>query len=210
MNRSDRDRLGRVGGWLTPLSSLVLTALIAWTAFSPGMAYGSALGDLPQYFYEYWDLPDGSTAKVNVANGNMIIRAEDLTGPEPQSTFSWVRYYNSMDPYAGSFLGDYWSAGHEFLGLGVGATKAAFGGPGRSLITFTRGSDGTFTAPSWSDASLTTNTAGPAAERYRVVTPSDGMTYVFADTGRLTYREDAAGHRIQKSSPGTWCRSSPR
>lgn len=149
-------------------------------------------GDLPAYYFERWELEDGSSARINVANGNLLLSAEDLTGVGPGRTVSWSRHYNTLPTERGS-MRDYWRFEYD-ANLHLGTNHAAFVGPDGATVVFHRTSAG-----EWVDALDSELTLTSTATEYRVGDPMRKVTWVFNSSGVLDHQLDSEGNQIRRN-----------
>lgn len=104
------------------------------------------LGALPFMAFEDYALTARTTASVNVANGNLLVRGEDVAVNAPGVTMRLDRFYNGLSSSAGAFgVGWTLSTGRD-VGLVVTTTSATFTGPSGFTRVFPR-SGSVFTTP---------------------------------------------------------------
>lgn len=124
------------------------------TAGAPG------LGALPYFGFEEFSLADDTVARVNLANGNLLITANDGSVAAPGVGVSADRFYNGLSTSDG-VLGGGWSSTMSYADFGLtvnsAETSATFYGPSGFQATFTKsGTD--WVAPPGLNATLTKGT----------------------------------------------------
>ena len=182
-----------------------------WMTFT--IYYKKRTGQLRQYALEGERLSDRSGLAVNVANGNVLAEATDLSIAGTGLGLTIDRYYNSLDLQAcdphcaargrtGAFSYG-WTMGTgpdvglrlytELAGSGADDGSAVFYGPSGYAVPFPRKRDGTFAAPkSGVDAKLEKNADGT----YTLTFDASELEYHFNGSGFVTAQEDANGNRI--------------
>jgi len=128
-------------------------------------------------------------ATVNVASGNLLVRARDLADSERTGHVVVDRFYNSRADPEASILGSRW-------GLDVAPSttvsdvggRAVVAGPSGYVISMPRRLDGTYLAPAGFDGALVRTSAGWTLERR-----SAGDAFFFSPAGRLVATRDAHG-----------------
>jgi RHS repeat-associated protein len=147
--------------WEVPAADRVLReegtagrAPVGTTAGAPG------LGALPYFGFEEFSLADDTVARVNLANGNLLITANDGSVAAPGVGVSADRFYNGLSTSDG-VLGGGWSSTMSYADFGLtvnsGETSATFYGPSGFQATFTK-SGAAWVAPSGLNATLTKGT----------------------------------------------------
>ena len=128
-------------------------------------------------------------ATVNVASGNLLVRARDLADSPRTGHVVINRYYNSRADPDASVLGPRW-------GLDVAPSTTVFdigeravvAGPSGYRISMPRLAAGTYLAPVGFDGALLRTSAGWTLERR-----SAGDAFFFSAAGRLDATRDARG-----------------
>jgi YD repeat-containing protein len=160
------------------------------------------VGDRRFFTYDAHDLTDRMSARVNVANGNLLVDSSDLSIGGVGVDVTLHRYYNSLAPAGGvsdpAGLGSGWVAGDG------PSTRLEFPSPGRVVYVDGSGyrvrfdvnaAGGYVRAEPGLDARLRHDTADGT---YRLEW-YDGQRTVFDDQGRLVSREDRAGNSVAYS-----------
>ena len=149
---------GKQTAWTVPPANRTLTAPGAANRAPAGTAVGApGLGALPYMSFEDITLSDDTVARVNLANGNMLLTANDGTSSAAGIGVSADRYYNGLSSSDGS-LGGGWSSTMSYMDFGLsvnsGETEATFVGPSGFQAKFTKNSSGAWVAPSGFNAKL--------------------------------------------------------
>lgn len=172
----DEDGAGVAGG--SASSAVALDADVP----APGLGV--------QSFYEFTEfaLTDRESAAVNLANGNLVVRSNDVGINGPGLGLALDRFYNGLSQRDGAF-GRGWSlsGGHD-VGLEVSDDEVLFRGPSGFRATFTREDDGSFTAP----AGLNADLEGDFVLTYH----RSGEKLVFDSFGNLLRQEDRNGNAV--------------
>jgi YD repeat-containing protein len=147
-------------------------------------------GQTGWYSLEDEELGDTTVASVNVADGNLLVKNEDLA---PAKATSYVRLqtiYNSQAAPLASTLGPRWSwdAGPAVF-LGNAGGSVVLHGPTGDVVTLTRQPDGSYTAPEEFEGTLTKNADGTFT-----LEGVEGITYQFSALGVMTGYIDEEGH----------------
>jgi YD repeat-containing protein len=154
--------------------------------------------DLPYRFNEHLS-ESGTTIKVNLASGNLVVRERDLQ----DATLGATRYYNSALARRSMSVGRGWSIdlGHEVrLRQGPGGA-IIMNGPSQQVVRFNPNLDGTFTATSPAAIELARNPDGTfvatdvaSGRRMAFPSASSSVTEDFDDSGaRATVSRNASG-----------------
>ena len=170
-------------GVVAVLAGLVPAASPAAAATNPGT------GD--PGFFTFRPDPDAE-ATVNVASGNLLLRARDLADSARTAHVVVDRFYNSRADPEWSLLGPGW-------GLDVGPRTAVAEVGGRVVVTgpsgyrvaMTRRPDGTYLAPLGFDGTLLRTAPGWTLQRR-----SRGDAFEFSRDGSLEATRDAGGRRF--------------
>lgn len=166
------------------------------------VTYEPGSGQLPSYDFgtaeppnpgaDDNDAPADSAARldVNVANGNVMLREQDVDiagrGPDVEVK----RFYNNLDPNTTSTGGGWAIAtGREVELAPLSDGSVIFYGPSAYAVTFRRSADGTFRSPEGVKSSL----AFDGADRYTLKLLDTDEAYTFDRSGRLTSRIDPSG-----------------
>jgi len=150
------------------------------------------LGALPSMSFEDITLSDDTVARVNLANGNLLLTANDGTSSAAGIGVRADRYYNGLSSSAGA-LGGGWSSvmSNVDFGLSVnsGETEATFVGPTGFSAKFTKNSAGAWVAPAGFNASLS-----KGQFTWKLKYNKSGEAYDFdVNTKQLTYHTDRNG-----------------
>lgn len=149
---------GKQTAWTVPPANRTLTAPGTANRAPAGTAVGApGLGALPYMSFEDITLSDDTVARVNLANGNLLLTANDGTSSAAGIGVRADRYYNGLSSSDGS-LGGGWSSTMSYLDFGLsvnsGETEATFVGPSGFQAKFTKNSSGAWVAPSGFNAKL--------------------------------------------------------
>ncbi|TSD68343.1 RHS repeat-associated core domain-containing protein [Aeromicrobium piscarium] len=149
------------------------------------------LGVQEHYGFEEFGLDDIHTAAVNLGNGNLVVRAEDLAINGPGIGLSLDRFYNGLSQRFGGY-GPKWSisAAHD-IGLEVGPTMVVFRAPSGFRAHFTE-ADGGWQTPPGLQADLAQQDNGEWVVTYR----QNGERLVFTAGGFLLRNEDRNGNAL--------------
>ena len=152
--------------WTPPAQDRPLTASSSGkggqTNLAPaGTTVGApGLGALPYFTMEQFPLSDDTVAQVNVANGNLLITANDGTAASPGVGVRNDRFYNGLSTSGGA-LGGGWSSTMSYSDFGLAVngagTTATFYGPNGFRAIFLK-SGSTWVAPAGFNATLTKTT----------------------------------------------------
>ncbi len=148
---------------------------------------------MPCFAFEDFTLWEHSTLHVNIANGNLLVKANDSKIAVPGYGLRQDRYYNGLSTNPGS-LGGGWQQNNGTFDIGVQDAGSyvdyfAFNG---AKFRFTAATGGGYTAPSGSNLSLTKDTAS-GTYRYIVTVNKTGEQLKFSTTGWLTATLDRNG-----------------
>ncbi len=149
------------------------------------------LGVQEHYGFEEFGLDDIHTAAVNLGNGNLVVRAEDLAINGPGSGLSLDRFYNGLSQRFGGY-GPKWSisTAHD-IGLEVGPTMVVFRAPSGFRAHFAE-ADGGWQTPPGLQADLAQQDNGEWVVTYR----QNGERLVFTAGGFLLRNEDRNGNAL--------------
>ncbi|WP_420174907.1 RHS repeat-associated core domain-containing protein [Luteococcus sp. OSA5] len=166
------DREGQAAAASSRVADAAVSSVDAGVA-APG------LGVQGFYGMQEFGVRDGLSVGVNLGNGNLVVRAQDLANNAPGAVISNDRFYNSLSSRTGGF-GQRWGlAGGHDVGLEIGASQIVFRGQSGFRAVFT-GSGTSWTAPAGLNAKLTKNV--------------DGSFTLVANGSRTTMRFDAGGN----------------
>lgn len=160
------------------------------------------LGEMPWFSFHDFALSVESTAQVNLANGNMLVKAQDLAIAGPGYSLRHDRFYNSLSTEWGS-LGLGWGSnnGAYDSGLVIDSGGVTFLGPNGTKLLFSRvGSSMSFTSPAGANMTLTENTSSVSA-RYVITHNKSGDRQEFDDLGFPTGAYDRNGVGTTFSGP---------
>jgi RHS repeat-associated protein len=152
------------------------------------------LGEMPWFSFHDFALSAESTAQVNLANGNLLVKAQDLAIAGPGYSLRHDRFYNSLSTEYGS-LGLGWGSnnGAYDSGLVIDSSGVTFFGPNGVELHFARvGTSTNFTPPAGSNMTLTENTSSVSA-RYVITHNKSGDRQEFDSSGFLTAAHDRNG-----------------
>jgi RHS repeat-associated protein len=150
------------------------------------------LGALPYMSFEDISLSDDTVARVNLANGNLLLTANDGTSSAAGIGVRADRYYNGLSSTAGA-LGGGWSSVMSYMDFGLsvnsGETEATFVGPSGFQAKFTKNAAGAWVAPAGFNASLS-----KGQFTWKLEYNKSGEAFDFdINTKRLTYHTDRNG-----------------
>ncbi len=152
------------------------------------------LGEMPWFSFHDFALSAESTAQVNLANGNLLVKAQDLAIAGPGYSLRHDRFYNSLSTEYGS-LGLGWGSnnGSYDSGLTIDSGGVMHRGPSGVELHFPRvGTSTSFTSPAGSNMTLTENTSSVSA-RYVITHNKSGDRQEFDSSGYLTGAYDRNG-----------------
>jgi YD repeat-containing protein len=183
----------------------VATFALEWDASVPpcDVAECADIGNLPShggmledYSYQYHELPDGTEARVNVANGNLLVSDTDISLPAEGVDLVVDRYYNDRVLQGGAF-GKGWTMGPgQDIQLRTQPDGSQeFRGPSGYRVVFARRLDGSYVTPPGLDATLEANGTGG----HRLFLAGADATLAFDDSGRLQSWEPAGGPTVTLS-----------
>lgn len=156
------------------------------------VTHTDGIGERKGYTFESQELNDRMEAKVNVANGNLLLKETDLEIAGTGLDTSFLRYYNSLAQGA-STLGAGWvsSLGQD-VALTFNSDGAIFHAPSGYQVRFHEESDGSFgVRGAGLDATLTKRADG----RYELEWFSKEV-FVFGLAGRWIEHRDKNGNTI--------------
>jgi RHS repeat-associated protein len=155
-------------------------------------------GEQDRWTFAEQKLSDRMSLKTNVANGNLILKENDIHIPGIAGhDLSYSRSFNNLefDTTSTDDLGQFWrgSAGYDvwLSPNGLGSTQA-FNGPGDFWAPYDKKSDGSYDTPTGMNADLKKNTDGTFKLTYR----ASDKKLNFATDGELQSEEDRNGNKI--------------
>ncbi|HEX8343893.1 MAG TPA: DUF6531 domain-containing protein, partial [Actinoplanes sp.] len=136
------------------------SAAAAGTSRSSGVRPAADVGapgiGLQEWFpVELRQLADRLQVMVNTANGNVVVRYNDLKIGGVGFSTDLSHVYNNLSEGSGAFGRGWTMSTGKDVGLEILADKVVFHGPTAFTSTFTRNSNGTYTAGSGINAKLT-------------------------------------------------------
>lgn len=144
------------------------------------------------YAFEEYPITERLSAAVNLANGNLVIHAQDVAINGPEIGLGLSRFYNSHSLRAGAF-GTGWSiTGGQDVGLEVGPSSVVFRAPSGFRATFTE-EDGEWVGPSGLNADLEQTGNGQWEVTYR----GNDEKLVFTAGGYLLRHESQNGNTLE-------------
>lgn len=156
------------------------------------------VGLRPEFKYETYELNDRMSLHVNVANGNLTLRAHDVHIEGTGLDYDHVRYYESLDGW-----GTHWAVGWDAhptvqtsLAVSDGAVDLVL--PEDARARFDKNPDGSFASPPGSNATLVRN----ADQTYTLTFDRTREKYVYASDGTFTAHRDKNGNQITVQSSG--------
>lgn len=151
-----------------------------------------ATGQPGSYILNEQDLGESETeiASVNLASGNLLIKAEDVAPEAADQYLSLNRFYNSQAMPMSSTLGPRWrwDTGPGVYLVDEGATVVLHGPSGYNVV-LTRTSATSYTGPAGFEGTLTKNANGTYT-----LTDQDNPTYEFNAAGALTSETTEEGN----------------
>ncbi|ROP44393.1 RHS repeat-associated protein [Rathayibacter sp. PhB185] len=146
------------------------------------------LGNLPYYSFEDFALWDDTTASVNVANGNLVVGANDslVNGPGLGSRVD--RFYNGLGSVDGSFGGGWILGVGQDVGLSITSSAITLKGSNGFQSVFTSNGSGGWNTPSGLNATLT-----KSSTEYTLIYNRTGEKLTFALGGFLIKDADRNG-----------------
>ncbi len=167
-----------------------LGAPVGTVAAAPG------LGELPWFSFQDFALAADSSAQVNIANGNLLVKANDLTVPAPGYALRQDRFYNGLSTDPGT-LGGGWRSnnGARDIGVFLGGWYVDFYGPNGLKLRFDRvGSRPNYVAPAGSNMTLTRISTDNS---FALEHNQSGDRMTFSSQGWLTSTRDRNGVGVQ-------------
>jgi RHS repeat-associated protein len=158
------------------------TSLVGPANTTPGVAEGEAGQCTCSYEADRAD-------PVNTATGAVTENVTDVAFPGSGATFSLTRYYRSDATSTSGLLGKGWSLSFE-AALNVATDTITLVDSDGAQVVFTKGPDGTFTAPRPIRYTLTARSSGYSLKDI------DGNVRIFDADGRLTAVQDSDGHGL--------------
>ncbi len=144
------------------------------------------LGSLPSFGFKQIPISDDTVIRVNLANGNLLITANDAKISGPGVGLRIDRFYNGLSTAAGTFGGG-WSSSvvSNDVGLLASGNDRVFYGPSGFQSRFTWVSAGNWTTPPGINATLTQ--PATTSDRYFLLTYNrTGEKLWFSQGGFLT------------------------
>lgn len=150
------------------------------------------LGSLPYFTFDKTELSLDVVAQVNVANGNLLLTANDGVLNGAGLSLRSDRFYNGLSTQNGAFGGG-WSStlSQTDVGIKTDSTSATFTGPNGFTAKFTK-SGSTYTAPSGFNATLTADSSS-TTKAFTLQYKSSGEKLTFSSSGYLTTDSDRNG-----------------
>lgn len=166
--------------------SELVTPMAAPVGTNPGKP---GLGELPWFAFQDFELWEQSTARVNLGNGNLLVKANDSKIAVPGFALRQDRFYNGLATTGGS-LGGGWQSNNAAGDVGViddgnGVDYYAVNG---AKFRFTA-SGSNYTAPNGSNLTLKKDTNSTTA-RYIVESNKTAEKWKFSTNGWLTSTTD--------------------
>jgi YD repeat-containing protein len=149
----------------------------------------------PRYAFERRELSDGSTLDINLANGNIVLLANDIALESDDGSFTVGRYFNnknlgeSAGTYGRGSRGDFGSISLE---RNAQDGSYIFFGPGADDGVFHKQLDGSFTPPPGLNATLREQLDGTVTIDFNDSTE----TWTFDANGRLVQTRQDYGYTI--------------
>jgi RHS repeat-associated protein len=156
-------------------------------------------GELPWFSFQDFPLSTDSSAQVNLANGNLLVKANDLTVPVPGYGLRHDRYYNGLSTLAGSQGGGWQSNNAENdIGFTRGGTIPnayidVYGPSGLKLRFNQVGGTATYTSPAGSNMTLRPTSEFGSVIEYVLTHNQSGEQFRFSPQGWLKQTVDRNG-----------------
>jgi RHS repeat-associated protein len=163
--------------------------------------YVRRLGELPSYRFWDFDLTDRMQARVNVATGNLVVRASDFAVPGTGLNLVVDRYYNGYEDRNVTKEDSGWRftiPGNIRLTVFPSDGSVRYEGISGYKVPFIKKSDGSFESPPGIDAKLTLT-----GSNYALKFNKSEETYNFDSTGRWTSHVDRNNNTISFSYPSS-------
>lgn len=204
---------GAESNWEVPAAKLDANTTYRWRArgydgslYGPwsGWRYmttsdGSPTGEQTRYSFQDQNLSDRMQLKVNVANGNLLLKATDLQIRGTGTDLVVDRYYNTRST-AVSALGKGWvlNTGHDvklaFSKTDHSTADITYHAPTGFTARFINSAANTWRTPPSLDAKLTRNTT--TGEFRLKFDKSEGSFYFADSTGRLLRNQDKNDNKL--------------
>lgn len=204
---------GSESSWSVPAGELTANTTYRWRArghdgslagpWSPWRfmttSDGSPTGEQARFSFHEQDLTDRLQGKINVANGNLLLKATDLQIRGTGTDLVLDRYYNSRST-ATSPLGKGWvlGTGHDvrlaFSASNHASADVTYHAPTGFTARFINDGANTWRTPPGLDAQLTRDTG--AGELRLKFDKSEGSFFFADSTGRLLRSEDRNGNEL--------------
>ena len=158
-----------------------------------GTAVGvPGIGEMPSFQFQQFSLATDQAAEVNIANGNLLVKANDSTIAVPGYGLRDDRFYNGLSVDNGSMGGGWMSNNNAWdVGLDNHGTYADFHGPNGIVLRFPRTGPvyGHYDSPAGSNMTLQ-RTADYGTYVFILTFNKSGDKWEFDDTGSLTATYD--------------------
>ncbi|TSD62229.1 DUF6531 domain-containing protein [Aeromicrobium piscarium] len=149
------------------------------------------LGVQEHYGFEEFAIDDRQSIAVNLGNGNLVVRATDVTINGPEIGLSLERFYNGLSERPGAH-GPRWAMSSATdVGLEVGPSSIVFRAPSGFRARFSEDGDG-WAPPAGLQADLSEQDNGQWVVEYR----RTGERLVFTAGGYLLRNEDRNGNAL--------------
>ncbi|WP_181574252.1 RHS repeat-associated core domain-containing protein [Microbacterium sp. SMR1] len=151
-------------------------------------------GELPWFPFHDFSLSSDSTAQVNLANGNLLLKANDLIVPGPGYALRHDRFYNGLSTQRGSLGGGWHSSNGAYdIGLVNMGSYADYHGPNGLHLRFERvGTTADFKGPPGSNMTARQDTS--SGDYYMTLTENkSGDQMMFSTHGILSATRDRNG-----------------
>lgn len=130
------------------------------------------LGEMPWFAFESFELAGDATAQVNLANGNLLLKANDLAIAGPGFALRQDRFYNGLSDEEGTLGGGWSSNSATDIALEYSTNHPSivtFRGPNGMVFDFTLQADGSWKAPAGYNFSLRDRPLASGLRDFRVV-----------------------------------------
>ncbi|GAB3617344.1 RHS repeat-associated core domain-containing protein [Okibacterium endophyticum] len=153
----------------------------------PGTPVGApGLGSMPYFSFEEFDLGDRSTARVNIANGNLLVESSDIAIAGPGVGIDLGRVYNGLSSLDGALGGGWDFSVPDLTATFNNQTTATFTTANGFKVEFAKNSSGVWESAPGSNLTLTED----QNQKLVVTSNQTGEKYTFGNFGhRATYTD---------------------
>jgi RHS repeat-associated protein len=172
----------------------VIAGGVLWESSRINAVAPLVLGELPYQTTTEQSLSDRADVLVNVANGNLVFKTQDLTVSSPGPDLSITRYFNDRGSGAGQ-IGERGtlSVGADIKIVSNTNGSATYHGPSGFQVTFQPNGSGGYTTPAEFTAATLTNVTGGG---WKLTHHTSGDVFTFNSAGTQTKHADNTGLAI--------------